>query len=61
MTGGKARKTFSNIIAQGFRFMPLGLVRAENLSAQCMGYLGATLTQVFTRVGGATCHSEMSQ
>ena len=24
--------------------------KAENLSAQCMGYLGATLTQVFTRV-----------
>ena len=33
--------------------MPLGLVRLENLSAQCMGYLGATLTQVFTRAGGA--------
>ena len=26
---------------------------AENLSAQCMGYLGATLTQVFTRSRGA--------
>ena len=36
-------------MAEGFRFMPL----AENLSAQCMGYLGATLTKVLTRVGGA--------
>ena len=33
--------------------MPLGLVRLRNLSAQCMGYLGATLTQVFTRLRGA--------
>ena len=31
-------------MAKGFRFMPL---------AQCMGYLGATLTQVFMRVGWA--------
>ena len=38
-----------NIMAEGFRFMPL----AENLSAQCMGYLGATLTQVFMRAHGA--------
>ena len=41
--------TICNIMAEGFRFMPLGLV-FENLSAQCMGYLGAKLTQVFTRV-----------
>ena len=38
-------------MAEGFRFMHLGY--AENLSAQCMGYLGATLTQVFTRMRGA--------
>ena len=41
-----------NIMAEGFRFMPLGLVR-HNLSAQCMGYLGATLTQVFARTSEA--------
>ena len=42
--------TFStcNIMAEGFRFMPLGFSWAENLSAQCMGYLGTILTQVFT-------------
>ena len=33
-------------MTEGFRL-------AENLSAQCMGYLGTTLTQVFTRTGGA--------
>ena len=38
-------------MAEGFRFMPLG--KAENLLAKCMGYLGATLTQVFTRAGEA--------
>ena len=38
-------------MAEGFRFLPLGLVRLVNLSAQCMGYLGATLTHVFA--GGA--------
>ena len=36
-------------MAEEFRFMPLGLIRLRTLSAQCMGYLGATLTQVFTR------------
>ena len=38
-------------MAEGFRFMPENLM-AENLSAQCTGYLGATLKQVFTRAGG---------
>ena len=40
-----------NIMAEGFCFMPLGLVRLRTF--QCMGYLGATFTQVFTRAGGA--------
>ena len=41
-------------MAERFCFMPLGLVPlAENLSAQCIGYLGATLPQVFTRACGA--------
>ena len=30
-------------MAEGFRFMPLGLVRTENISAQCMDYLGADI------------------
>ena len=38
-------------MAEGFRFMPLGLVRLRNF--QLMGYLGATLTQVFTCADGA--------
>ena len=42
-----------NIMAEGFRFMPLG----GNLSAQCMGYLGATLTQVFTMYVTQRCHN----
>ena len=47
---------------QGISFYAFGFSWAENLSAQCMGYLGATLTQVFTRVRAErTCHSEMSQ
>ena len=37
-------------MAEGFRFHAFGFSKAENLSAQCMGYLGATFTQVFTRV-----------
>ena len=37
-----------NIMAEGFRLMPLGLVRLRTFRP--MGYLGATLTQVFTRV-----------
>ena len=42
-----------NIMAEGFRFMPLGSVRLRTFSAQCMGYLGATITQVFKRAVGA--------
>ena len=38
-------------MAEGF--YAFGFSSAENLSAQCMGYLSATLTQVFMRVGGA--------
>ena len=37
-------------MAEGFRFIPLGLVRLRTF--RLMGYLGATLTQVFTRAGG---------
>ena len=49
-------------MAKGFRFMPLCLVRLRTFSAQCMGYLGATLTQVFAHARAErTCHSEMSQ
>ena len=33
-------------------FYAFGFSYPENLSAQCMGYLDAKLTQVFTRVGG---------
>ena len=42
-------------MAEGFRFIYLafGFSKAENLSVQCMGYLGATLTKVFTRLRGA--------
>ena len=40
-------------MAERFRFIPLGLVRLRTFSVQCMGYLGATLKQVFTRPGGA--------
>ena len=39
-----------NIMAEGFRCHAFGFCKAENLSAQWMAYLGATLTQVFTRV-----------
>ena len=42
-----------NIMAEGFRFMPLDLVRLRTFSVQCMGYLSATLTQVFMRARGA--------
>ena len=46
-----------NIMAEGFRFMPF-----QNLSDKCMGYLGATLTQVFVHARAEqTCHSDMSQ
>ena len=41
--------TLCNIMAEGFRFHAFGFSQAENLSAQCMGYLDATLTHVFTR------------
>ena len=50
-------------MAEGFRFMPFGFSQAKNLSAHCMGYLGETLTQVFTRVRGRSepfsqrCHN----
>ena len=44
-------------MAEWFRFMPL----AEDLLAQCMGYLGATLTQMLTRMWGGRvtqrCHN----
>ena len=40
-------------MTEGFRFHAFGFSLAEYLSAQCMGYLGATFTQVFTRTGGA--------
>ena len=40
-------------MAEGFRFMPLGLVRLRTFRFQCMSYLGATLTQVFMRAAGA--------
>ena len=36
-------------MAEGFRFMPLGLVMLRT----CMGYLGATITQVFVPARGA--------
>ena len=42
-----------NIMAVGFRFMPLGLVRLRTFRLSALGYLGATLTQVFVRVRGA--------
>ena len=52
-------------MAEGFRFHAFGFSQAENLSAQCMGYLGATLTQVFGRTRAErterTCHSKISQ
>ena len=38
---------------RGISFYAFGFSLAENLSAQCMGYLGATLTQLFTRAGEA--------
>ncbi len=44
-------------------FYAFGFSSAENLSAQCMVYLGATLTQVFTGVRGRServsqrCHN----
>ena len=38
-----------NIKAEGFRFHAFGSSSAEHLSAQHMGYLGATLAQVFIR------------
>ena len=41
-----------NIMAEGFRFMPLGLVKLRTFRSQCMGYLGATLTQGLTRARG---------
>ena len=47
LSGGFSLKSY-NIIAEGFRFLAFGFSLAENLSAQYMGYLGATLTQVFT-------------
>ena len=37
-------------MAEGFRFMPLCLVRLRTFR---MGYLGETLMQVFTSAGGA--------
>ena len=37
----------------GISSYAFGFSWTENLSAQCMGYIGATLTQVFTRVRGA--------
>ena len=39
-------------MAEGFRFMPLGLVRLRIFRLSAWVTLGATLTQVFTRVGG---------
>ena len=45
-----------NIIAEGFRFMPLGLVRLRTFSTQHMGELGATLMQVVTRERAQSGH-----
>ena len=42
-----------NIMAEGFRSMPLGLVTLRTFRLSARVYLGATLTQVFTRAGGA--------
>ena len=41
----------SNIMAEGFRFMSLSLVRLRTF--RLMGYLGATWTHVFMHVRGA--------
>ena len=38
-------------MAEEFRLC-LWVYLAENLSTRCIGYIGATLTQVFTRTGG---------
>ena len=50
-------------MAQGFRFMPLGLVRLRTFRLSTWGFLGATLTQVFARACGQSwrntqrCHN----
>ena len=50
-----------NIMAEGFHFMSWGLVRLRTFRLSAMGYLGATLKQVFrrTRSGRVTqrCHN----
>ena len=50
-------------MAEGFRFIYLafGFSYAENLSAQCMGYLGANMSAVVHAHEERTCQSEMSQ
>ena len=46
---------------RGISFYAFGFSKAENLSAQCTGYLSATLTQMFTHARAErTCDSEMS-
>ena len=45
-------------IAEGFRFMPLSLVRLRTFLAQHMGWLGVRLKQVLTRVQvSLRCHN----
>ena len=55
--------SYCNIMAEGFRFMPLGLVKLRTFRLSEGGYLGVALTQVFTRMRGRSeritqrCHN----